>query len=128
MIYPNGGYDQINFDFSNDTDVYRACSLQWHNHFYVFGGIDGRIVNTQVSMVNGNRLEIIRKLEFAFDDGACTVLNQATILLCFDMRENHSKLCRQSNNPLGSFSKLPDSNYGHKKIRIASFDGNYLVF
>ena len=128
MIYPNAGYDQINFEFNNDTDVFRACSLQWHNHHYVFGGIDGRALNAQVSMVNGNRLEKIKKLEFAFDEGACTVLNQATILLCFNRRENQSKLCRKSNNPLGSFTKLPASTYGHAKIRVASFDGNYEIF
>ena len=72
-------------------------------------------------MVSGNRLERKATLDFDFDYGGCTVLNQKTIILCFDWDE--TKLCRKSNNPIGSFSKLPNSNYGHLWTRIASFDG-----
>ena len=72
-------------------------------------------------MVNGNRLERKGTLNFDFKLGACTVLNQLTIVLCFD--EHTDNICRQSNNPLKSFAKLPDSNHGHKYINIASFNG-----
>ena len=75
----------------------------------------------QVSVVNGNRLERIATLDFYFGQGACTVLNHQTIVLCFD--EDERDVCRQSNNPLRSFTRLPRSNYEHSPIRIASFDG-----
>ena len=74
-----------------------------------------------MSMVNGNRLERKATLDFDFKSGGCTVLDQKTIVLCFDYNERN--LCRQSNNPIGSFTKLPKSNYDHWGTRIASFDG-----
>ena len=120
LINPHGGYKKLNFKFSNDSEVYRSCSLQWHNHFYVFGGIHyGK--KQQVSMVNGYRLERKATLGFDFSTGACTVLNQATIVLCFHLDE--TKVCRQSNNPVRPFTKLSNSYYGHWQTRIASFDG-----
>ena len=119
----SGGHDQVNFDFGSDTEVYRSCSLHWQNHHYVFGGAKE---THQVSMVNGNRLERKAELDFPFRNGGCTVLNQITIVLCFGTLE--SKVCRKSNNPLGSFTKLPNTKYGHKHTRIASFDGKNTIF
>ena len=116
-INPRVGYEQLDFQFDNNTEVYGSCSLQWHNHFYVFGGSN---TPRQVSMVNGNRLERKATLAFHFREGACTILNQI-IVLCFEM--NETKFCRKSNNPRGSFIRLPNSNYDHKSTRIASFDG-----
>ena len=77
-------------------------------------------------MVNGNRLERKATLDFDFKYGGCTVLNQITIVLCFDLDEDD--VCRQSNNPLGSFTKLPNSNYDHQGTRIASFDGKNTIY
>ena len=74
-----------------------------------------------MSLVNGNRLERKGTLDFSFDAGGCTVLNQSTIVLCFDWVEKN--VCRRSNNPLGSYTKLPDSNYNHQFTHIASYDG-----
>ena len=74
-----------------------------------------------MSVVNGKRLERNGTLDFYFYAGGCTVLNQSTIVLCFDFYEN--KTCRHSNNPTGSFIKLPNSTFDHKSTRIASIDG-----
>ena len=130
LINPRGGYKKLNFVFGNDTEVYRSCSLQWHNHFYVFGGIHyGK--KRQVSMVNGYRLERKATLGFDFSTGACTVLNQIStksIVLCFPFTVSERDVCRQSNNPLGSFTKLPNSNYNHQLTRIASFDGKNTIY
>ena len=124
MINPLGGYDQLtNFEFGKGTEVQRSCSLQWQNQYYVFGGSNER---GQVSIVNGYRLERKATLDFDFTWGGCTVLNQTIIVLCFDMDE--AKTCRQSNNPLGSFTTLPNSTYDHRFIRIASFDGNKTIY
>ena len=120
-ISPLGGYDQLNFQFGHNTEVHHSCSLQWQNNYYIFGGYYER---RQVSMVNANRLERKATLDFNFELGGCTVLNQITIVLCFD----EDDLCRQSNNPLGSFTKLPKSNYDHGGTRIASFEGKIKFF
>ena len=72
-------------------------------------------------MVSGNRLERKGTLDFDFNEGGCAVLNRKTIVLCFD--SSKTNVCRQSNNPLKSFTKLPNSIHGHKYTRIASFDG-----
>ena len=119
FINPRGGFDQIDFEFGIDTEVDSSCSLQWQNHYYVFGGRNDR---RQVSMLNGNRLERKAKLDFYFEDGGCTVLNQLTIVLCFG-DHNQKKTCRMSNNPRRKFTELRNSNHNHRSIRIASFDG-----
>ena len=116
-IDSHGGYEKLDFYFGYSTEVYSSCSLQWKNNNYVFGGWDEK---GQVSMVNGNRLERKGTLSFDFSSGGCTVLNQFTIVLCFDYIEDD--VCRQSNDPLGSFTKLPNSTYSHGETRIASFD------
>ena len=117
------GYKQLDFEFGYDTEVDRSCSLLWKNQYYVFGGW---AKTRQVSMVNGNRLERKGILDFNHFRGACTLLNQLTIVLCFD--RDAEKVCRQSNNPLGSFTRLPDSKDDHEYIQIASFDGKNLVY
>ena len=123
----HGGYQKLDSYFGNDTGVRQACSLQWYNHFYIFGG---SIERRQVSMVNGNRLERKGDLDFDFNYGRCTVLNQRTIVLCFPMNDGTpggTDVCRQSNRPLGSFTDLPNSNYKHRDTRIASYDGKNTI-
>ena len=69
-----GGYGyQLDFDFGNSTEnfqAYRSCSLQWKNQHYFFGGDNNW--KYQVTMVNGNRLELKGTLDFYFDNGGCT--------------------------------------------------------
>ena len=124
LINPHGGYQNLTLDFElgNDVEVYYSCSLQWKNQYYVIGGSK----LSQVSMLSGNRLERKRTLEFNFQNGGCAVLNQSTIVLCFDQYK--PTVCHQSNNPLGSFTKLPNSKFIHENIRIASFDGKNTIF
>ena len=118
MINPLGGYEKLDFEFGDGTEVGHSCSLQWKNEYYVFGGYNEK---RQVSLVNGKRLERKGTLDFDFNGGGCTVLSRFIIVLCFDWHEDH--VCRHSNNPLGSFTKLPNSNYDHRATRIASFGG-----
>ena len=123
----HGGYQKLDSYYGNDTEVRKACSLQWYNHFYIFGGVEEK---RQVSMVNGNRLERKGDLDFDFNDGRCTVLNQRTIVLCFPLNDGTAggaDVCRQSNLPLGSFTDLPNSNYKHRETSIASYDGKNTI-
>ena len=76
----------------------------------------------QVSIVNGNRLELKGTLDFDFGYSGCTVMNKTTVVLCFGGL-NEFDLCRQSNNPLGPFKNMPKSYHDHYGTRVASFDG-----
>ena len=78
-----------------------------------------------MSVVKGYKLSRHGTLDFNFRHGGCTVLNQTTIVLCFDSWEKD--LCRQSNNPLGPFTDLPSSNYEHSFARVASLDGKKTI-
>ena len=124
-INPRGGYQKVDFEFGKETEVFQSCSLQWQNRYYVFGGFHKQ---RQVSLVSGNRLERKGSLDFDFKFGGCTVLNQITIVLCFSDVMGQFDVCRQSNNPLGSFNKLPNSNYEHFGTTIASFDGKSTIY
>ena len=119
------GYEQLDFEFGAGTEVDWSCSLQWQNRYYVFGGENER---RQVPIVNGYRLERKATLDFNFEVGGCTVLNQITIVLCFPDTYGEKDVCRQSNNPLGSFTKLPNSIFSHGMTRIASFDGKSTIY
>ena len=112
------GFEQLDFEFDFMSESSQSCSLQWQNNHYFFGGTEKR---QQVSMVSGNRLKRIGQLSFILEAGGCTVVNQSTIVLCFDLYQDN--LCRWSNSPLGSFTELPKSNHSHRSTRIASFDG-----
>ena len=131
-IHPHGGLKTVvehSFDFGIGTEVEHSCSLQWRNNFYIFGG---RNQKRQLSMINrvNNRLERKGSLDFDFHMGGCTVLNQTTFVLCFDLKEKD--VCRQSSNSLGSipgsFTELPKSNYEHRLAKISSFEGKNFFF
>ena len=125
IINPLGSYEVKKFDFGKDTEVYRSCSLQWKNQYYVFGG---QKQDHQVSVVVDNRLELKGTLDFKFNGGGCTVLNQHIVVLCFGDHKNDRRGCRQSKNPIGPFTRMPQSNYDHRATRIASFDGKNKVY
>ena len=120
LLKPHGSYRNLTLDFKfgPEIEVFYSCSLQWKNQHYVFGGYKQP---RQVSMVNGYRLERKGTLDFKIDAGGCTVLNEQTVVLCFDWRQ--TQVCYQSSNPLGKFTKPPNSHYTHWMTRIASFDG-----
>ena len=119
VINLRGGYYKLDFVFGNRTEADNSCSLQWRNQFYVFGG---RTQGRQLSMVNGNRLERKATLDFDFQEGGCTVLNQQTIVLCFG--GSPWKVCRQLKYPLGPSSILPETKHNYRYSRIAGFNGN----
>ena len=123
------GYNQVKINYVHPTIVHYSCSLQWQNHFFVFGGAGYLCVQNaycgserrNVAVLNGNRLEKKHHLNFDFGYGGCTILNQLTVVLCFDTTDLRS--CRRSNNPMGTYTKLPFSHFKHRYIRLASFDG-----
>ena len=77
-------------------------------------------------MLNGKRLERKGSLNFDFDAGGCSALKEESIVICFDWRD--PKKCHKSNNPLGLFIKLPDSNHQHWVTKIASVNSKLDIF
>ena len=118
LIKPRGGYDRLDFQFDDNVEVDSSCSLLWKNNYYVIGGWREK---RQVSIVNGYRLKRVGSLDFNFYMGGCAVLNQVTVALCFDGYEKD--LCRISNDPLGSYTKLPNSYFDHQRTRAAAVNG-----
>ena len=92
LINTHGGYQKLDDFHITDGSVnsqntaagtgYEACSLQWKNQYYVFGGSDH-----QVSMLNGDRLEQKAKLKFK-GKGESGLLPKSTI------RRNINFKCR----------------------------------
>ena len=118
LLNLRGGYRKLDFVFGNGTDADSSCSVQWRNQFYIFGGSSQE---QQVSMVNGNRLERKATLDFKFQEGGCTVLNEQTIVLCFG--GSPWKVCQKLSHPLGSSTVTPITHYDHRYTRIAGFNG-----
>ena len=110
-INPRGGYQKLDFDFGNDTEVWESCSLQWKNQHYVFGGYNEK---RQVSVVNGNRLERKGSLDFNFNTGGCTIINQQIIVLCFSWNVLQARLTLQLD--LGSSLRLNSQNRRGKLV------------
>ena len=81
----------------------------------IFGGEDQR---RQINQVQGCSIQRIGTLEFDHDGGGCTT-NMNDIYLCFSW-EGDEKLCRKSNDPLGSFDKIGRSQFPHALTGMAS--------
>ena len=87
---------------------------------YVFGGVNEM---RQISQVTGCGLERIGNLAFDLRSGACTVIRNKQIMLCFDYQNYEGRVCRVGQSPTGSFNKIQESNYHHYGTHIASNEG-----
>ena len=122
-IDPSGGHSELDFTFASDTEAYLSCSLEWHNRLYVFGGYNQR---RQISRVVGCGLKRVGNLAFDFYYGACTTVNVDQVILCFP-RDN-KKRCQKAVDPEGAFTLMPSTRYEHYETRIASTNGEVLIF
>ena len=121
LIDSSGRQDQIScFSYDEKTEIYGSCSLTWQNNFYVFGG-ETNI--RQISKVIDKKLTKIGSLDFDHRYGACSVMGMDELYLCFNYaNRNESSLCRTSENPLGEFYEIVESNYEHRLIKTAASD------
>ena len=118
-----GGFTKLAFSFPSDTQVYLSCSLIFNNKMYVFGGSN---LKRQISTVDGCGLKRIGSLNFDFERGACTTVQGTGTLLCFSNSKSsktEGQECRVSSSPIGSFTKIKNSNYIHYQTKIASNGG-----
>ena len=103
-----GKQDELTcFERDSDTEVYRSCSINWKNRLHIFGGSSEK---RQISRLNGYKLKRIGSLTFDHYIGACSVMANKFIFLCFG---TDNKQCRRSTGPLFTFSEIPPANYDH---------------
>ena len=117
----NGEQEEVDcFERGDKTEAWWSCGINWQNQLFIFGGKnEGR----QISRLLGHKLERVGDLEFDHRWGACNVMNNQFVYLCFDFHDDYSRRCRKSNGPLEQFSDIELSLHSHRTIHIASSDG-----
>ena len=88
--------------------------------FFVFGG---NTQKTQISIINGCRLERVDSLDFDQTYGGCTNVNDQSIYLCFNYASADYKKCRVTNDPFGTFEEIEETVYNHKQTLIGASRG-----
>ena len=106
------------FERDYGTDANHACSINWRNRFYVFGGQD---VSRQISRLNGYTLERVGSLPFDHNLGSCSVMSNQFIFLCFGGSDDY-KRCRRSTDPLEIFHEIALSYFDHRGIQTSCSD------
>lgn len=99
---------------------------------FVYGGrndFNRQILNLrQISRVANCGLNRIGQLPFNLQAGACAVVNEKIIIICFDWFESHGRLCRFTYSPTGPFEQMKISNYHHYQIDVAVNNGKPKFF
>ena len=86
-----------------------SCSITWQNTLYIFGGVQ----KTKIARLDGYRLNYLAKdLGFEHNKGACSVMNDEFIFLCFDYE--HTRTCRRATDPLAHFDKVASAKTHHR--------------
>ena len=115
-----GEFTKLAFSFPTDTEIFYSCSLLFNDKMYVLGGETKR---RQISRVTDCGLRRIGNLDFDFNQGACSLMQSSTLILCFAWSTKEGKVCRVADSPTASFKKIRESNYHHYAIKIASNGG-----
>ena len=111
--------DDFMFVFGDETQAYASCSVTWRGQFFIYGGYD---LKTQISTLNGCKLENVATLNFEFQHGSCANMNDEQLFLCFSP-EDSTKLCRSSESPTGHFEKITECIENHKYGGLAASSG-----
>ena len=117
--------DNIDFEYSEDTQVQGSCSLTFRGDFYVFGGMTK---SKQISKLVDCSLERVGEMKSWLLNGACASVADQKIYLCFSIASNEVlqedwQVCRVGTDPLGPFEKITDSHFTHDMTRIAASEG-----
>ena len=112
--------EDFEFSLGQNTEVYYSCSLTWRGQFFVFGG---NIEKSQISIINGCRLERVDSLDFDQTYGGCTNVNDRSIYLCFNYASADYKKCRVANDPFGTFEEIEETVYNRKQTLIGASRG-----
>ena len=122
----NNEHVKIGFEFDSSTEVHQSCSITFKGSMYVFGGAKEHRQISQVTTKDCG-LKRIGNLQFDFVQGACTVIEENEIILCFDTKQNdQGRICRIDKNPTGSLDKISqESSHYHYRAKIAANKGVY---
>ena len=124
LINPAGMQQELTcFDQDDTTEAVFSCSVNWQNELFIFGGFNEK---RQISRLSGHKLERVGDLSFDHYNGACSVMADKFILLCFDW--NNSQRCRRSTGPLETFSEVMLSAHVHQGIQTSCSDSKYISF
>ena len=112
------------FERDINTEIFQSCSVNWKNQLFVFGGENKR---KQISRLSGYKLERVGNLTFKHYDGACSVMGNEYIFLCFSAPSADTGMddylqCRRSTGPLKEFSELDFSIQYHMMIQTSCSD------
>ena len=116
--------EDFEFSLGQNTEVYYSCSLTWHGQFFVFGGNEEK---SQISIINGCRLERVGSLDFDQSYGGCANVNDQSVYLCFNRATADNKKCRVANDPFGEFQEIEETVYNHKETLIGASRGKIWV-
>ena len=122
MINTDGQHEKLTcFKRDDKTEADRSCVVNWRNEYHVFGSYKER---RQISKLSGLNLKRIGELAFDHYRGACSVMNNQFIFLCFntDRDRKDTKRCRRATGPLGTFSEVASTNHDHRSILTSSSD------
>ena len=116
LVDPAGKREKLTcFERDNITEAYESCHVNWNNQLLIFGG---NREQRQISRLTGHNLKRIGDLPFDFNKGACNVMANKNIFLCFHSWE--AKLCRRSSGPLDQFTEVALSFHGHIETQTSS--------
>ena len=127
MLINSKGEQKESACFERDytTEADGACSINWNNQLFIFGGFTyGRVI----SRLTGHKLEDVGSLDFDHRYGSCSVMKDKFIYLCFNEVVYNSgdaddlKRCRRSSGPLKQFSHVVLSTYDHRLTKTSCSD------
>ena len=121
LINSVGGQEELTcFERDDTTEAMYSCSVNWENQFFIFGGWAEK---RQVSRLSGYKLKRAGDLLFDHYMGACSVMANEYIFLCFsNTGSNDLKRCRRSTGPLEQFSEVTLSTHQHRIIQTSCSD------
>ena len=107
------------FERDDTTEAYASCSITWNNQLFIFGGLNNR---RQISRLTGHKLERVGYLSFDHSNGACSVMANKFIFLCFNSDSSDYKRCRRSTGPVEQFSQVVFATYDHQYTQTSCSD------
>ena len=123
MLISTGGQQEelACFEPDSTSEALDSCSVNWKNQFYIFGGWTKR---RQISRISGYKLERLDDLPFDHYVGACSVIGDQFVFLCFDLYDANQ--CRRSTGPLEHFSVITPSTHRHRYAHTSNSDSKFL--
>ena len=127
LIDTRGRSKEIGFEYGHRAEVSGSCPIVWRGKMYMFGGM----VNIrQISVVDNCKLELIGRLQFKMENGACAQRNDTEIFICFEYPSKWAthRTCRRAIGPLEEFLNFPNSTFPRAHSRIATTSGKLKLF